>query len=222
MLKAAAFDFDGVILESVDIKTKAFRELFRDQPEQVERIVELHKKNPGVSRYQKFSIIYRDMLKRPLDDSEMNRLDKQFGKLVYDEIMRCPFVPGALEFLQKHSDGFRFFIASATPEEEMRLIVKDRGLARFFRGVFGSPRTKAEILRAILAGNDLRPAEMVFIGDARSDYLGARDASIPFIGRVPVGSVAPFPDAVSVVGDLHELEARWSELHTHGAFAGRT
>ncbi|GAF78578.1 unnamed protein product, partial [marine sediment metagenome] len=33
MIKAIIFDFDGVIVESSDIKTEAFRELFQDYPQ---------------------------------------------------------------------------------------------------------------------------------------------------------------------------------------------
>ena len=50
-LDALLFDFDGVILESADIKTDAFRELFADQPAHVEEIVALHQRYGGVSRH---------------------------------------------------------------------------------------------------------------------------------------------------------------------------
>ncbi len=45
MIKAILFDFDGVILESMDIKTKAFSKLFTKYPEYVDQIVKLHKDN---------------------------------------------------------------------------------------------------------------------------------------------------------------------------------
>src|SRR5215467_1275440 len=63
---AVAFDFDGVILESTDIKTAAFRALFADQPDALERILSLHETHGGVSRLVKFDLIYRDILKQPL------------------------------------------------------------------------------------------------------------------------------------------------------------
>ena len=37
--KAIIFDFDGVILESMDVKARAFAFLFREYPEYTEKIV---------------------------------------------------------------------------------------------------------------------------------------------------------------------------------------
>ena len=58
VLSAVIFDFDGVIVESLDVKADAFRSLFADHPEHVDQIVRLHRENLGVSRYEKFRTIY--------------------------------------------------------------------------------------------------------------------------------------------------------------------
>lgn len=114
--KAVALDFDGVVLESVDIKARAFRTLFTGFPDEVERIVQFHREHLGLSRYEKFSIIYRDILRRPLSETDIERLGRQFATLIAEEIRLCPFVPGALEFLTKTSASLPIFIVSGTPE----------------------------------------------------------------------------------------------------------
>jgi beta-phosphoglucomutase-like phosphatase (HAD superfamily) len=38
-LQAVFFDFDGVILDSVDVKARAFSEMFRDYGPEVEKAV---------------------------------------------------------------------------------------------------------------------------------------------------------------------------------------
>jgi len=212
MLKAIVFDFDGVILESVDIKTRAFRELFKDYPDHVERIVKLHLDNTGMSRFDKFKIICADYLGRPTDDGELSRLGEAFSRIVYQEILHCPFVPGAFEFLEKRSKQYELFLASATPQDELWDIVKGRGLDRFFKGVYGSPRRKDEILLGILVERKLRPEEVVFIGDAINDYRYAREALIPFIGRVPEGQANLFPKQhlVATIEDLQDLDDQWN------------
>ena len=58
-VKAILFDFDGVIVDSVDIKTIAFKELFSAFPEHSREIERYHLDHLGVSRYQKFEWIYR-------------------------------------------------------------------------------------------------------------------------------------------------------------------
>jgi len=212
MLKAIVFDFDGVILESVNIKTRAFRDLFKDYPDHLESIVRLHLDNTGMSRFDKFKIICADYLGRPPDDGELTRLGEAFSRFVYREILHCPFVPGAYEFLEKRSGQYEMFLASATPQDELSDIVNRRELDRFFEDVYGSPRRKDEILRGILVERRFRPAEVLFIGDAVDDYRYAREACIPFIGRVPGGQANLFPKehVVGTIEDLHQLDQQWN------------
>lgn len=214
MLKTIVFDFDGVILESLDIKTRAFRELFKSYPEHLDRIEKLHLDKAGVSRFEKFRIIYQDYLGQPIDDDELERLGDEFSRFVYKEILTCPFVPGAHQFLQARAKQYQLFVASGTPQEEIRDIVKRRKLDQFFCGVYGSPRCKREILEGILAENSLQPVEIVFIGDAISDYWGALGASVPFIGRVPQGESHPFQESgvIAIVTDLGHLEKVWGSI----------
>jgi HAD superfamily hydrolase (TIGR01549 family) len=208
LLKAIALDFDGVILESVDLKTRAFRALFRDHPQHLDRIVKLHLENGGLSRHEKFAIIYRDYLKQPLSEPEKARLGREFSRLIEREILTCPYVPGALEFLKQASEQLPLFLVSGTPEPELREIVRQRQLESYFRNVCGSPRPKDVLLSAILAENGWRPSEVVFVGDSMTDFRAAQSVGMPFIGRVPPGAANPFPDSVKrVVADLKELAA---------------
>jgi len=52
----------GVILESVDIKGWAFGGLFEAYPEYVDEIVIFHHANRGMSRFDKFRYIYKNIL----------------------------------------------------------------------------------------------------------------------------------------------------------------
>jgi len=221
-LRAVVFDFDGVILESIDVKTRAFVALFDRWPEHADAIRRLHLDNPGMPRFDKFERIHRDILGLPLDEEESARLGREFGQLIREEMLTCEFVAGARELLGRLVGSYPLYVASATPEPEMREIVAERALARFFTVVYGSPAPKAEILRRILADNDLAPDEIVFVGDALSDYNAARDVGARFIARVPPGGEIAFPtDGVTAtVPDLVELDRRWDELET--AFAGWT
>ena len=99
MLSGIIFDFDGVVLESADIKTRAFAALFGAFPGHIEQILAYHLENAGLSRYVKFRHIYQHFLHEPLPETLMESLDRRFSELVADEIRRCPFVPGVLEFL---------------------------------------------------------------------------------------------------------------------------
>jgi HAD superfamily hydrolase (TIGR01549 family) len=210
-VKAIVFDFDGVILESLDVKTEAFRQLFADHPAGIaDRVVKLHTENMGVSRYEKFKTIYRDFLDEPLDDAEMQRLGERFSALVFDGVVACDFVNGAPEFLERMAHDHQLYVASATPEEELQQIVEARGITRHFQEVAGTPRTKAEVVCEVLEAERLRPDEVLFVGDAITDYRGAAQHNARFVGRVPPGAGSPFADLdVPTVADLAELDQRW-------------
>jgi beta-phosphoglucomutase-like phosphatase (HAD superfamily) len=63
LIKAIIFDFDGVIVESVDIKTKAFAKLFESESQDVvEEIVSYHLQHTGVSRFEKFQYIFEQIM----------------------------------------------------------------------------------------------------------------------------------------------------------------
>lgn len=199
MIKAVIFDFDGVLVESVDIKTKAFAKLFESEGEAVvEKVVDYHLKNAGVSRFEKIRYIYQNMLKRDLSEKIFDDFCQQFSHLVVDEVVSAPYVKGAKEFLDSYSNKYMCFIASATPHDEIEEIIKRRQMQRYFKGVYGSPKKKGDIVREILAAYTsvhssqstvsqplvLSVQSFVYLGDALSDYQAAKDNSIRFIARI--------------------------------------
>ena len=184
MIKAVIFDLDGVILESADIKTKAFRKLFEDYPEKVDVVVDYHIKNMGVSRYIKFRHIYNNILGMKLSVAQEEKLAKKFSDIALEEIFKAPFVPGALEFLKTNHNNFNLFVASGTPEEELIFIVKKRCIFDYFQEVHGSPKLKADIVRNILKKKEFFPKDVVFVGDAETDMQAAKETGVNFIARV--------------------------------------
>ena len=57
-------------------------------------------------------------------------------------------------------------------------------MVSYFKGVFGAPKNKNVIVREILDAHCLKPDEVIFVGDAMSDYQAASENSIRFIARI--------------------------------------
>lgn len=114
-LRAIIFDFDGVIVESADIKTRAFAAVFRSYPEHVQAIVNFHLRYVGMTRYEKFRLIYRDILREPLTEGRMEALSRDFSVCVFDAIVQCELVAGAQEFLAEYGRQILLFVVSAKP-----------------------------------------------------------------------------------------------------------
>lgn len=205
--RVVVLDFDGVILQSVSIKTAAFRALFSSYPEHLDAIEALHLRLGGISRHTKFRMIFRDILRLPVTEHTMAELAERFQAEVKERVIACPFVPGAVEFLTTTQAKVPLYIASGTPSGELREIVAARGLDRYFAGVFGSPQDKADILAMIAADTGCPPGDIVMVGDADTDYQAAARAGTRFVGIVAPGDPTCFPPETLVLPDLHRLGA---------------
>jgi HAD superfamily hydrolase (TIGR01549 family) len=198
--EAIFFDFDGVIVDSVNIKTEAFAEMFRKYGPEIEaKVVAYHLANGGVSRYEKFRYWYQTLLNRSIDERQIKELSRQFSKLVLKKMIDAPFKEGALETLKViKSQNLPAYIVTGTPNDEIQYIVKAKRLESYFNEIHGSPRKKDEIINDILQRKGYLPKNCLFIGDSTTDYAAALKTNVYFLGIVPKGVESPFPEGTPV------------------------
>ena len=208
MLRAIVFDFDGVLVESVDVKTRAYALLFQNEGEEVvQKVVDYHLKNGGISRFGKIRFYYSDILYRSLSEERFQELCAQFSHLVVDEVVASPWVDGAKEFLVRNKKKYTFVIISGTPEAELKNIIRRRKMAHFFDSVRGSPKDKVTLLGEVMDEYHLKPEEMMFIGDAATDWYAARKTGVNFILKYSSGEDSfpgYFGSRLSFLGELEE------------------
>ena len=89
------FDCDGVILDSNKIKTDAFKTIFESyEKNKVIDFINYHKKNNGISRFEKIKYFYDEILKKKISKNILDNKAKYFGYLVYKNLLICKKVDG--------------------------------------------------------------------------------------------------------------------------------
>lgn len=190
-------DFDGVVLESVDLKEKAFAALFPVAAG--EQVIAVHRATPGARRHEKISAMFAAVHGRAADAAAIEAMLDRFAQSIRAEMLECPMVPGVRDFLDA-LPGLSVHVVSAAPEDEIRDVAARRGLARYFKSMSGASAGKETHLNRVLAEDPSRPA--LYVGDRTSDMDAARRVGIRFLGRVPARALNPFPPEVPVMADF--------------------
>ena len=183
LLKAIIFDFDGVLVESVSIKSDAFRILFGKYPQYLDDFIRYHEYHGGVSRFVKIRYFFKQYLNQEISDPELANWCQKYSQLVVEKVVSARFVKGTKNLLDYCLDNFDLFVVSGTPQDELREIVERRSMANYFLGVYGSPTNKQNLVENILQQNQFKPNHVLLIGDALTDYEAACAHRIPCIIR---------------------------------------
>tara|TARA_Y100001970_G_scaffold286159_1_gene407645 strand:- start:7865 stop:8497 length:633 start_codon:yes stop_codon:yes gene_type:complete len=183
VIKAIIFDFDGVIVDSVDLKTEAFKELYKDYNKQIlKSIVAHHNQNGGMSRYEKFKFYHEKYLNKRITNLELNRLGKQFSRIVENKIIKTKYIKGSFEYISENYKKYKLFISSGTPENELRRICKKRNISKYFHKIYGSPNSKVKHIKNVIEYTKVLKKEIIYIGDSKNDYDAANKMNVNFIG----------------------------------------
>jgi phosphoglycolate phosphatase-like HAD superfamily hydrolase len=201
MNKGIIFDFDGVICDSVSVKTDAFATMYKAYGDEVvARVISHHHEHGGISRYEKFRYYHKEFLGVVLTDEEVMMLGDIFSSIALQKVIDSPYLPGVLNFIKKSQRNSDLFICTGTPESEIRIILDKKGLTKYFKGIYGAPKNKADIIQEIIHTYRFSNKELEFYGDAMTDYNAAKATNIKFTGVL--SSITSFPEGTLVIKDF--------------------
>jgi phosphoglycolate phosphatase len=181
--KVIILDFDGTIVESVGIKDAAFRELFKEYPWLLDDIMDYHLSQNATIRFEKFRHITENILKKQYTEEIAADLSDRFSQMVFQRIVSCAYVPGALDFMRYFQNKIPLFMISISPSDELERILRARNLKKYFKRIYADPWTKTDAIKDILSLERLSSTEAVFIGDSQEDCKASSETGVFFIGR---------------------------------------
>jgi len=181
--KVIFWDFDGVIKESITIKSDAFEQLFLPFGEEIAKKVRKHHEiNGGMSRFDKLPI-YLKWAGQKLSVNLIDQFEKDFSLLVKHKVVDSEWVSGVLDYLLNNYHNQIFFLVTATPQQEIEEILRSLNIDHFFEKVFGSPTKKNDAIRMLLNEYSIIPNDALMIGDSVTDYKASKLNSIEFVLR---------------------------------------
>ena len=184
--KVLIWDFDGVIVDSNNIRDNAFCYALNDFDKfKVNELLIYHRENGGLSRYAKFDWFFKKF-SSSVSEKYREHVLKRFSeyclsRITDPQILRKE-VMDVINFLYKEKK--LMYIASASSNEELNFAAKELKIAHFFNDILGSPRNKIESVKQIKDLNNSYPnSDFILVGDAINDLNAASQNNINFLGH---------------------------------------
>ena len=190
-VRVVALDFDGVLVDSVAAKNRAYVDAFERYPEVRRELLRLRLNEPHLNRVEFFDRAHETVWRgAPGAPSRAEFLEAMSDAMV-DRVSACPSMEGA-DRLWRAWPNATMAIVSLTPESDLRRIVRRRGYPVAEHRVFGCPPwSKSRALREILHVEAIPPGAMLVVGDSPSDAVVAGEVGATYRG-VGTGSAPWF------------------------------
>jgi len=184
LIKNIIFDFDGVILDSVPVKTEAFKKLFASfDNSSVDKLIAYHLQNGGKSRYLKIEYFFKEVLNKHISENEILEYADKYSSLTKEELSKSKYlIKDTVSFIQKNFQNYNLHVASGADEKDLKYICESLDLNRYFLSVHGSPIPKDDLIKDILVNNKYLTEETILIGDSINDFTAAEKNHIVFYG----------------------------------------
>ncbi|HEG3340327.1 haloacid dehalogenase [Campylobacter jejuni] len=184
MIKNILWDFDGVIIDSLAIRDYGFREILKNfDKDLVEKLIIYHQTNGGLSRFHKIKYFFNEILKRNIDDKEIQNYASKFSLIMKEELVKSKYlILDSVNFIQKNYKKYNFHIVSGSEHNELNFLCQKLQIRQYFHSIHGSPTPKIELVKNLLFQENYKKHETILIGDSINDFEAAKLNQIDFYG----------------------------------------
>ncbi|QOG04120.1 HAD family hydrolase [Flavobacterium sp. MDT1-60] len=182
--KIILWDFDGVIMDSMPVRDKGFEIVLKNYPkDQVSLLMEYHRSNGGLSRYNKFRYFFEEIRKESVNDSDIKLLAEEFSVVMLENLLDSSLlIQDSLNFIKENYLKYNMHIVSGSDGVELRYICETLGLSKYFISINGSPTPKNQLVMNLLIENKYKNEQTCLIGDSFNDLEAATVNDIVFYG----------------------------------------
>jgi phosphoglycolate phosphatase-like HAD superfamily hydrolase len=177
------WDFDGVIKDSVMVKSAGYEKLFLPFGEDVvKRVNKHHNVHGGISRFEKIPL-YLSWAGESANPNQVQEFCDRFSNLVQQAVVDSPWVPGVCEYLRSHYVDQCFVLITGTPQKEIEQILHTLNITQYFRDVYGAPKSKTIMIKDVLERLGCLSDQALVIGDSGTDLEAAKNNNVDFLLR---------------------------------------
>ena len=184
MINNILWDFDGVILDSMKIRTDGFIHIFSDYaPYLIDKLIDFHLTNGGWSRYVKIRYFYEEILDKCISESEVEAKAQEYSNYVFEKLTDPDLlIKDTLSWIKENYFNYKFHIVSGSDEKELKRICTYLEIDKYFLSIHGSPEIKTRIIKHLILINGYKGEETIMIGDSKNDQDAAIKNGIEFYG----------------------------------------
>jgi phosphoglycolate phosphatase-like HAD superfamily hydrolase len=182
MIKIIFWDFDGVILNSNEVRDKGFQTVLKDYPTgQVAQLLSYHKKNGGLSRYVKFRYFFEQIRGEEISEEEINDWASKFSDIMLSSLKeKSLLIPETNNFIKENYQNYQMHIVSGSDQTELRELCKSLEIEHFFKSIHGSPTPKNDLVKMLINKYNYDPTNGILIGDSINDFEAAKVNNLHF------------------------------------------
>jgi len=169
--KTFIFDFDGVILDSNNIKKNAIKKA-------VQGILSSRKANEFVNYFVSLNGVPREIkIAKFIPEDKYQFVLNKYELIINKKLKNAELIPGVFDLIKKLSKMKKtmMVLSGGTRSEVEELLIHNK-IAKNFHYIFGGPKSKTENLR-----NVSLKYPVLYFGDSETDYLVSRDNNFDFI-----------------------------------------